>query len=65
MDKPIDIRPERNILTKLYCWFQEFCIECGGLHLYRKYAGWQKRNHIPLCYKEPEPGFNDDQQELF
>jgi hypothetical protein len=65
IDKRIEIRPDRNVLTKLYCHFQDFCIECGGLHLYRKYKGWQKRSHIPLCYKDPGPDFEDGQQDLF
>jgi len=65
MDKPIDIRPERNVLEELHCYFLEFCIECGGIHRYPKYKDWEKKNHIPLCYKEPEPSLGQDQGKLF
>jgi len=65
VNKPIDIRPQRNILTKLYCFFQEFCIECGGLHYYRKYDGWEKRRHVSLCYLDPGPDFPEEQGDLF
>lgn len=65
MDKPIDIRPERNVLVSLQCYFLEFCIECGGLHHYLKYKNWEKKYHVPLCYRDPMPGVGDDQPDLF
>ena len=65
MHKPIDIRPQRNILTKLYCFFQDFCMECGGLHFYRKYDGWEKKYHYALCYLDPGPDFPEEQGDLF
>jgi hypothetical protein len=64
MDKPA-IYPQRGVLEKLNLTFLEFCIECGAIHRYPKYKGWEKKTHIPLCYKEPEPGFGDKQQKLF
>lgn len=52
MSDPIKIYPVQNVLTKLYVFFQEFCSECGCLHLYRKYKGWQKKHYITMCYKD-------------
>lgn len=43
------IYPVNNFKTH-HCWyFKETCSQCGCFHWYRKYAGWQKRNHIPMC----------------
>jgi len=36
-----------------YChYFTDTCSECGCYHSYRKYADWQKREHIARCFPE-------------
>jgi len=38
--------------TGHYCYFTDTCSQCLSFHHYRKYAGWQKREHMPMCFPE-------------
>lgn len=45
---PVSPLPKSNF----YYYFTETCSECGGLHPYRKYGGWNEREHVPMCYEK-------------
>lgn len=46
------IYPVPRPKTQLHWYFTEVCSECGALHPYRKYAGWNQREHTPMCYEK-------------